>query len=146
MHILPVVAVSALCLAACEGPAGPPGSDGKDGSGLRSSTFCVGFFEVDSVGRGFDVAHGVYRYTDGSVLTTCEVSGGLTQTTGVYAYKSSQSGADSGGCVVTFDVDSSSSGFWDFSLRTGGAESIAKYSDKSSIHDLRFTVLKCTTK
>lgn len=131
--------VAALFLVACqpgeEGPAGPPGprgepgdrgpqgpagEDGRDGRGLVAWYACTASAVVGRA-RAFDMAR--YEFADGSVMVSCDIRDTAGQTGATYLYKSSQVGATTGACILTYDVDAAGSGFWEF--RAFGVDGVA---------------------
>ena len=137
MNVRSLLAVSALCLSttACEGPigpAGPAGPVGQPGSGLKQQFICDGFADLVGDGRGFGLQHNIYRFHDGSVMTTCEVDGGMDQSSSTRLYKGDQNGAAPAACYLTFDADTSSAGYWEFRLSEEEMASLATYHDTAS--------------
>jgi len=148
MNVRSLLAVSALCLSttACEGPigpAGPVGPVGQPGSGLKQQFICEGFADLVGDGRGFSLQHNIYRFHDGSVMTTCETIGGMDQSSSTRFYKAGQNGTAPGGCYLTFDADTSSSGYWDFRLTEEESVSLATYRDTASTLNGRVFRMPC---
>lgn len=145
-----------LLLSACgtEGPMGPAGPQGPkgepgiqgppgtNGSGLVNYTVCVG---VRTLVGNYAVLprHSVYRFADGSVLTTCSIDDSVSEYSGTTMYRADQVGSQTGGCFVTYDVGTSrSAGFWQFAL--SGAGGTAAYTDSGDLANGIRLSLPCT--
>jgi len=152
-----ILAVAVVVLTACgpgeegpAGPAGPPGPQGPQGpagaGGVRIQQMqtCSGFADLSGSGNGYNLAHERYTFSDGSALATCEVAGGVLQTSSTQFYAASQVGAAVGGCLTVFDVDTGSSGHWEFEMR--GTTSTAKYVDPGSAQNGRTFSIPCTAR
>lgn len=174
MNVRSTLAASALCLfiSACEGPQGPrgyQGSDGSpgvsgpqgeqgpqgvpgptgpagaDGSGLAASVTCTGTVSVTGTGVSYLINHNAYLFDDRSVMATCEVVGADIQASSTRFYKASQVGGSTGGCAVSFDVDTASGGFWTFSINASASGSVVTYRDATSPNNNRTGSIACTT-
>lgn len=123
------------------GPTGPKGDAGEDGSGLVSFYTCTGSAVVGSLQRNFDAAR--YDFADGSVLTSCDIRDSSREYSEIYLYKSTHVGAVTGACLIVYDVDTASSGYWTLSVSTTGVAT-ARYSDPGSAWEGTTVSLTCT--
>ncbi len=143
MKVLVALALTGMFLGCGGGAPGRDGVNGRDGANgitMLSNTFCTGFWDPTNSGYGFTVQHEMFDFSDGSVLATCEVQGGNTQTSSVSMYRATQVGAAKGLCNVLFDVESNNtSGYFSFE------EGLATYKDSGSGYNLRTAQLACTT-
>lgn len=143
----------AVVMGACEGPMGldgprgPTGPTGPQGiageSGLQRTHLCQGFADLGG-GRGYALDHTVYDFADGSVLATCTVAGGIESWSSTRMYRAGQIGALTGGCSVTADVDTNSSGYWTFDITPSKSASTVVYNDVGSAYDRRSQSVTCT--
>jgi hypothetical protein len=106
---------------------GASGMRGATGTGLsivahmRCSKLVTQLFEYQTV-----------EFSDGSLLVSCSVSGAAIQAHTTQLYAAEQNGADTGGCLVTYDVDGTASGgYWNFTL----SPRRALYNDAGSAND-----------
>jgi hypothetical protein len=146
-----------LCfsLLACGGMEGPPGpvgprgapgipgedgEDGEDGAGLKEIYRCTGTSGLG--GRAFGLNYAKNTFTDGSVLTTCLINDTSTSYGATYLFKASQSGAGSGACIIGYDIDESSEGYWQFTASS--SLGIALYVDPTSTFHNTVLNLTCT--
>lgn len=145
VYALPLV----LLLSACgiEGPRGPQGvqgpsgPDGADGTGLVQSFTCN---NGGTVAGQYLALNGVrYEFEDGSVLSTCIVNDRSTSYSTTFLHREDQPGAANGSCLVVFDMDTPSEGYWNFSMLKNGTGSAVYVDPGSSLAGTRVT-LNCT--
>lgn len=74
----------------------------------------------------------VISYQNGDVWTVCSISDNSTTTTMTQFYKSTQTGALNAACTLTYDLDSATAGFWNFTATTNVT---AVYNDTGSASD-----------
>ena len=87
--------------------------------------------------------HSLYRFSDDSVLTTCEIGDAEYIIQGVRMYQGTAPGAAVGYCQVGNDWDGTlTGGYWDFTL-TGPDTSVATYRDQSSSMDGQSRTMAC---
>jgi hypothetical protein len=72
----------------------------------------------------------VVDYTSGDVLATCSVSDASSQYSSAMYYLDGQVGTLSATCLVTYDVDTFTGGYWEFRADSPGERAI--YRDASS--------------
>lgn len=160
-----VLVFSISCGPGGPGPAGPPGEQGATGnpgangatgamgamgvSGLRGVTGADGGgFDIVAKKRCFKIAGYAFTYytalfSNGMRFATCEVADSGASYDATILYASTQVGATTGGCVVTYDVDTASSGWWSFTL----SPLRAQYNDIGSASDqqtVTFASTDCT--
>lgn len=92
---------------------------------------CDGFASTGG-GFGLNITHLVYVFADGSVMTTCEISGGIDSNSAFRLFRAEDSGAALAMCTVTWDMDASSGGYWTFQTNTTRSTSTARYTDPNS--------------
>jgi hypothetical protein len=112
------------CGAGTSGPQGPEGPPGPSGMTLKDSISCsnvtVGVFN-----------HVIYMFSDGSVMTVCEVGNQDYTVSSTRLHKANQVDATNASCQVGIDWDGSKSyGFWSFVYN--GSSSTATYNDPGS--------------
>lgn len=140
----------AVLLGGCEGPPGPEGEAGPVGprgpagaTGAALSEVRACRSPVTSVGNaaGVEFGYEFYKFTDGSVMASCEVNDGAASYSTMAMYKASMNGAHSGLCTLVYDVDTSSAGFWKFTL--SGDYAHAEYVDSGSPNNGRIISTLC---
>lgn len=90
--------------------------------------------------------HSMYKFSDGSVMATCEVADNVYSISKTEFYKPSMSGAAVGGCIVFNDWDTTgSAGYWVFENNASANSSTATYKDSSSPQNLTSRTLPCMT-
>ncbi len=126
-----------------QGPQGPQGPIGEPGITLASSTAC----NLNAVVGTFNVllTHTTHRFSDSSVLATCEVWFSDFAVHGTEMWKRGTNGAQSGGCLAQADMDAPSYGFWTFDM-TSPTTSTARYNDPPSQSHQRSLTLACQTR
>ncbi len=124
------------------GAVGATGATGAAGSGLAISSG----FSCGRVSGGLYFGFKVTTFSGGDVWVECEIGGSSVQASSSSFFKSSQTGAQTGACIVTYDSESpSTSGYWTF--RMDGTKR-ATYTDSgSSINGAveTFAAGECTT-
>lgn len=145
MTKMSAVVLVCLALVACgPGEMGPPGPQGEPGIGFKSGIRCHVFAELQpGSGYGYGLSHDVTDFADGTVFSSCNVSGGATETASLDFFPQGTVGADTGRCIVVRDVDATSSGYWVFETTGTRAASEAVYNDPDSIHHKRRWPLSC---
>lgn len=124
------------------GPPGPPGAPGSPGPGLyiQTSAYC------SVVQSGGLFTHNVYTFSDGSVMTTCEVADGEYSIESTRLYKSTQNGAATAACSVTNDWDGTlTAGYWSFAKGPNASASVATYNDSGSPMHGQTRTMPCNT-
>jgi hypothetical protein len=132
-----------LSLSACgglEGPAGPPGPPGAPGVGLVESVTCTARQPIASSDLTLDYQR--YDFSDGSVMAVCSIRDGFYEYGSTSLYKPDQTGGTQGACAVAYDVDTPSSGSWEFS--SGRDVGPVRYIDPSSAWNSHLVNLACT--
>lgn len=114
------------------GPAGPPGPEGDPGFGYVRGNVCRSGNRVPVGNIAVGFTHHRYEFADGSVLATCEAYDGLSSITNSILYKPGQVGTPAGVCLLVFDIDTPTTGFWSFEMAPGRTFSSATYSDAGS--------------
>lgn len=69
-------------------------------------------------------------YSTGDVFVTCSISDDLSTYSDSALFKASQEGAATGACILVYDIDAASAGFWRF--ETSGATATITYNDSGS--------------
>lgn len=122
------------------GPQGIPGQPGPSGIGLVNKYVCNGRFTSPN----WFLAHEIAVFADGSVYTSCSITGADQQVNGDSRfYKESQVGATTGGCFLTLDFDVQNGGYWSFLADLGNSTSTATYNDPGSAANSRTSTLTC---
>ena len=101
------------------GPQGPSGESIQIESIFNCTKISTYFFSYQGV-----------TYSTGDVFVRCEISDNISSFSTSNFYKSTQSGASNYSCVLTFDVDTASAGFWQFTFTSGTKKAV--YSDTGS--------------
>lgn len=122
-----------------QGPVGTPGANGTPGITLTSVLGCAGTVTVGMF--TVNLLHDAYRFSDGSVMTTCEVWYPDFAAHGLDFWQPGTNGAAASGCTVFADVDGGSYGRWTMSIT--GSQSRAQYLDTSSSQNGRSFTLPC---
>lgn len=150
-----------LSLSACQpevGPAGPPGPAGpqgpkgdtgpagSDGVGLVSNVHCT---SSETIINGITVGlyYDEYTFADGSVLASCALTDRYAVYSGMELYKREMSGALTGSCFITYEMDTGvgSNGYWGLEHPSGSPTKVsAQYSDPGSQYNGRVISLTCT--
>lgn len=119
---------------------GSTGPTGPAGATISSNTRCS---KIDS-GLMFDYL--ILRYTSGDVFVDCSISDSSATYSRTAFFKAGQTGATTYSCLLTYDVDASSSGYWTFNY--GSSVYKATYSDSGSASNnfvLTYASGDCTT-
>lgn len=113
------------------GATGPQGVAGPTGPGAPTSTVLVASHLRCSkvVGQFFE--YDTTLYTNGMRFVECAVADSFVAITATALYGADQNGSITGGCLVGYDVDTNSSGFWNFTL----SPLRAQYNDTGSAND-----------
>ena len=137
------ILIGLLVLSGCGGaigPAGPAGAtgatgargatgnSGSDGMTIQSNFFCSGSHS------GLIFIYQAIVYSTGDAQITCAISNTLDTFSNTVVYKSTQTGAQTGGCSLTYDVDAATSGYWTFIVTSGPSASMT-YHDTGSASD-----------
>lgn len=123
------------------GPQGPQGPPGDDGAGLVSSWTCTGTATVAGQQVAFNSAR--HDFADGSVLATCLVNDRSASYSGTFLWKQAAPGAGNGTCLVVYDMDTPSEGYWNFATFKG-TSGYATYVDPNSSLNGHKANLICT--
>jgi hypothetical protein len=81
-------------------------------------------------------------FADDAVSIECSVDFSDVSAAGAGTYLPTQPGAESGSCFVTADIDTPSSGYWEFNHVTGNAAN-AIYKDPGGKYDKTVYALEC---
>lgn len=119
------------------GPAGANGSNGTNGTDGTSGVSIAANFTCSKVAGGLFFAYQNVTYSNGDVFAECEISGSSWTVSKSIIYKSTQAGAAHGDCVLGYDVDTASSGYWVFGQATS-TTATAVYHDTGSANDASF--------
>lgn len=112
-----------------QGITGPQGPKGDSGASLSHSYTCN---SVATVANQYVAFNGVrYEFDDGSVLTTCIVNDKASSYSTTFLYRDDQPGAERGSCLVLFDMDTPSEGYWNFTM-LGTGTGFVQYVDPAS--------------
>lgn len=133
--------LAVVVLSACQPEQGDPGPPGNPGVGLAEWSGCTTSLSIASSRLALDFQR--YDFADGSVMTVCAVRDGFYEYSSTSLYKSGQTDATLGTCVVAYDVDTPSHGQWHFALPREGVQASADYLDASSAYDTQRATLPC---
>jgi hypothetical protein len=89
-----------------------------------------------------NLTHTIHRFSDGSVLATCEVWYPDFGVHGIEMWRAGTQGAQVGGCLIQADMDAPSYGFWRFDLQST-TSSRAAYNDPASPLNGSIAALLC---
>lgn len=107
-----------------QGPTGPQGVNGSEGMTIASG------FSCSKSSNGYSFRFTGVKFSTGDAWSNCSISGSSFETSNSTLYKSSQNGATTYGCLLTWDLDASTSGFWFFTGTNGTRQTI--YTDSGS--------------
>ena len=102
-------------------------------------------FNCTVISGGAIFNYGATRFSTGDAYVHCLISGSVIQVSDSAIYKSSQTGASTLACFLTWDIDASTGGYWEFT-GTSGTRQI-QYKDTGSASDgtvITFTSGDCT--
>jgi hypothetical protein len=133
MKCLGLAAFAALAVACGPGPEGPPGPAGPAGPSGITVLSDRGCIRQPTSGFGYAFRYQVVKYSNGDVLTSCAVVDGGFEYGATFFFRSAQSGAASGQCVVGYDLNNYSGGYWVFHNDAPGERAI--YHDPDSGFD-----------
>lgn len=127
-----------------KGDAGPKGDSGGTGAtgttaSISSSTHCAK--TVSSLNFEYDYV----VFSSGDVWVNCNIEDSSAEYSNSSFYKSTQTGASTGGCLLTYDIDTASSGYWSF---TTSPSRQAIYKDTGSANNgttVSFATSDCST-
>lgn len=129
-----------LLLASCsgdEGPPGPPGPQGPSGapgapgSAIDSVILCARV-ELD---LGAIFSYEIVDYTTGEAMAVCSISDAGSTFSNSFLWPAGTADAALASCLLTYDLDDFTSGFWEFTIDGTGARAI--YDDVTSVSDGR---------
>lgn len=109
------------------GQNGLPGATGASGTGLtiESTKYCS---KLDNgTSSTLFLQYQIVTYSTQDKFIVCSVSGSRFQVTNTVVYKSSQVGAVTNICKVTYDDQNNNSGFWTFSTQSDGTTPTGQY-------------------
>lgn len=128
---------------ACGGAAGTNGTNGANGSrgvtGATGPTGAAGMTISSSLycsktdsgsGTTLYYQYSSVIYTTGDRYVDCSVSDDAKEYTGSFLFSSTQAGAASGGCSVTYGLGTTDFGFWGFTSQSGTTKVV--YTDTGS--------------
>lgn len=107
------------------GATGATGADGEDGAGL---TIASGF-QCSKISGALAFIYQSITFSTGDRWLTCAIEDLASSYSESQFYKANQAGATSGWCMVTYDLDAATAGFWSFTSNSGRT---AVYNDSSS--------------
>lgn len=111
---------------------------------MVSNTSCV--FTSAIINQTVRLEANRHDFSDGSVLTTCSAVDQTRIYSNTYLFNASQSGAVNGNCLVVYDLDAASTGFWEFTLPKANPNTgTATYKDVNSAANGRAFTMTCTT-
>ena len=121
------------------GTSGTNGTNGTDGLTISNIVFCT------------KIATRLYEYntvtfSTGDKHVFCSVTNGVGTYSSSITFKSTQAGATTESCLVTMDVENSTSGWWNFTK--SGTTKTTVYSDATSASNgttVTFATSDCTT-
>jgi hypothetical protein len=90
------------------GPSGPVGPAGSSGQSVTSSSLCI------RVTAGANFYYQVTAYSDGAKLVTCEISDAGNTFGSTRYWRAGTVGASQDFCSLVYDIDTFSSGYWEF--------------------------------
>lgn len=123
-----------------DGTNGSNGTNGTNGLTISSIKYC----KKTSGSITFD--HNIVTYSTGDKWVYCAISNALDTFSASVMYLAAQNGATNESCIIVYDLDSASSGWWNFSL--SGTTRTAVYSDAASASNgttLTFATSDCST-
>jgi hypothetical protein len=143
------------------GPRGPAGADGADGApGAAGATGAQGpqgpagnsasygiatSFTCTVVAGGLLFSYTAAVYTNGDRLVSCQITDNFSSYAGSAFYKQTTAGAVTGGCLMGYDIDTGSAGYWLFAGAAAGSVT-ATYTDSGSVDDgAAVNITNCTT-
>lgn len=110
-----------------QGPQGPQGTAGTPGMTIATNLAC------SRVTSGMIFEYQLVTYSTGDVFAACSISDGSATYYNSRIYRSTQSGAVTGDCLLTYDIDTVSAGYWTFSHSGGGSTVV--YHDSTSANN-----------
>lgn len=102
------------------------GSNGSDGLTINNVRYCSKYE------GGITLKHNVVTYSTGDKFVYCSIGDNLNQYSSSIVYRSVQTGAMTEGCLLTYDIDTASAGFWNFSVNSGVRTAVYNDSVSSS--------------
>lgn len=120
------------------------GADGKNGENGTSGISLSSTLSCTKIVSSRSFAYKSATFSTGDVWATCSISDSLSEYSASVLYKASQNGAEDGSCLLTYDLDTGTSGFWEF---TSSPSKQAVYSDSGSANDgttVSFSAGDCT--
>lgn len=111
------------------GTNGTNGTNGINGNVVTSGIACV---KTDSSMAGITITYNYQsvNFTNGDRFVGCSLIGNSTQYSNSAFYKVGISGATTGACLVTGDIDVASNGYWNFTSQSGTTKTV--YNDTTS--------------
>lgn len=121
----------------------PPEADEDAEQKLQPPPVTLGAHWLCSyIGSGAGFTHSIHQYSDGSIFTSCEIDDNYDTTSSLSLFRADQPGAATASCLVTYDWDAPSAGWWKFTFN--GTSSKATYSDSGSTYNGMVQNLACT--
>ncbi len=116
------------------------GASGASGITINTITTC------SKTTGGATFQHKITAFSTGDKFIYCSISNSLNTYSASTIYKSTQNGATNESCLITYDLDAATSGFWNFSLISGARTAV--YSDSGSTSNgvtVTFATSDCLT-
>ena len=124
--------IIAVLLSSCVGPAGEDGRDGSDSSGMRISVTRRCYLDIDHL--ALSLAHDVFSFSDGSVLSTCSVALPEGAYSGTNMLRANTALVETGFCSVGADLFGvPSHGYVTFEAHED--QTLATYHDPEDTHE-----------
>lgn len=143
MKTMGIVAAALMFLVGCgeAQAAGSVSADPVSNKYLLEAWSCKGV--ADFGNSAFEVEHGIYYFKD-YTMSVCSVVDNNRASSMTYIMVPSQIGFSNGSCVVKFDVDAPSRGYFDFTFNTTAKTSIVHYNDAFSDMSIVNLPMSCT--
>ena len=103
---------------------GTDGTNGTNGLTISSIKYC------SKTTGGATFKNNIVTFSTGDKHIYCEISNSLNTYSASIFYRSVQTGATTESCLIVYDIDTATAGFWNFAL--SGSTRAATYSDSGS--------------
>lgn len=127
------------------GPAGAAGAQGQAGATGTAGLTVTSDIKCNTTSSGLNLGfiYEIVQFTGGTKFVTCSIYSTSETHSQSHYWPTSQSGNTNGTCLLTNDVDTASSGYWNFSYSNGTAQAV--YTDSSSVNNgATITFPSCT--